>query len=169
MADASAGPVEVDGPERIFQDPLFDKMVGVWDINGVIAGRQIRQLCDVEWVLNHQFLKLHFVGVESGQLPGSRQRANYEALVFFGYDNMSERYVAHWLDIYGGRFSEALGYGQKVSENSIRFVFEYDGPLHNTVTWDEESKRWKMVIRQKNQRGEWTQFADEVFKRRVGE
>jgi len=36
------------------------------------------------------------------------------------------------------------------------------------VTWDEESKRWKMVIRQKNQRGEWTQFADEVFERRVG-
>ena len=166
MAEDPLGPVEVDGPERIFEDPLFDHMVGEWDVTGTVAGRKIRQTCDVEWVLNHQFLKIHFVGVDSGELPGGKRRAAYEALVFFGYDNMSERYVAHWLDIFGGRFSEALGYGQKVGVNSVKFVFEYDGPLDNTVSWDEKADSWKMTIRQKNQRGEWTLFADEVFERK---
>lgn len=34
---------------------------------------------------------------------------NYEAMVFIGYDNTSERYVVHWIDVFGGRFSETLG------------------------------------------------------------
>ena len=83
--------------------------------------------------------------------------------MYFGYDNMSERYVAHWMDVYGGRFSEALGYGHKEGSDSIKFVFEYDVPLHNTITWDPMNSRWRMVIKQKNQRGEWKQFADETF------
>jgi hypothetical protein len=32
--------------------------------------------------------------------------SQYEAMVFIGYDNTSERYVAHWIDIFGGRFSK---------------------------------------------------------------
>lgn len=36
---------------------------------------------------------------------------------------MSERYVAHWLDVFGGRFSETLGFGKREG-NSIRFLFE---------------------------------------------
>ncbi len=47
----------------------------------------------------------------------------YEALVFLGYDNASERYVAHWIDVFGGRFSETLGYGTR-SGDSIKFIFE---------------------------------------------
>ena len=164
MTDNPA-PVEVDGPGRPFEDSLLDKMVGRWKITGTILGRPIQQDCDVEWVLNHQFLKVHFVAAEDEKLPGSAKETRYEALVFFGYDNMSERYVAHWLDVYGGRFSEALGYGHKEGTNSIRFIFEYDVPLHNTITWDPMNGRWRMVITQKSQQGEWKQFADETFAR----
>ena len=42
-------------------------------------------------------------------------------MIFIGYDNTSERYVVHWLDNFGGRFSETLGYGLR-SGNSIKFV-----------------------------------------------
>ncbi|HEY8226282.1 MAG TPA: hypothetical protein VIG25_13455 [Pyrinomonadaceae bacterium] len=35
--------------------------------------------------------------------------SQYEAMVFIGYDNTSERYVAHWIDIFGGRFSKDEG------------------------------------------------------------
>jgi hypothetical protein len=57
-----------------------------------------------------------------------------------GYDNTSERYVAHWLDVYGGRFSETLGYGRR-SSDSIEFVFEYPaGPFHTTFSWKPETK-----------------------------
>lgn len=138
-------------------------MVGKWRITGTIVGRPIQQECDVEWVLGHQFLKIHFLAAEEEKMPGSTKETRYEALVFFGYDNMSERYVAHWMDVYGGRYSEALGYGHREGANSIKFVFEYDVPLHNTVTWDPTSGCWRMIIQQKNQRGEWKQFADETF------
>jgi len=165
MTDSPSGPAEVDGPSRPFKDALLDKMVGRWEVTGVVAGQQIHHSCDTEWVLNHQFLRIHFLAVEPGSLAGSKHEANYEAMVFVGYDNMSERYVAHWLDIFGGRFSEALGYGRKEGDNAVKFIFEYDGPLHNTMSWDPKSRRWRMVIRQKNQRGEWTLFADESFER----
>jgi len=61
---------------------------------------------------------------------GIHDGAEYEAIVFISYDNMSERYVVHWIDIFGGRFSETLGYGNSRDQHSIRFVFEYaTGPF----------------------------------------
>ena len=99
-------------------------------------GRQpIDHRCDVRWVLNHQFLQLYFFDVSPTD-PEDRH-AKYEALVFIGRDNMSERYVAHWIDIFGGRFSETLRYGTRLGDSSIMFLFEYpDGLLHNTFTWN---------------------------------
>ena len=65
---------------------------------------------------------------------------------YIGYDNMSERYVAHWLDVFGGRFSEPLGYGKR-DGNSIRFVFEYpDGHFVNTFVWKPEHGKWQFVM-----------------------
>ena len=88
-----------------------------------------------------------------------------KSAVFIGYDNTSERYVAHWLDIFGGRWSETLGYGTRVV-NGICFVFEYpDGPFVNTFAFDAASKEWSTVMRQRNARGEWTTFAEERFRR----
>jgi len=162
-------PVEVDGPNRPVRDALFDRMVGKWRVKGKIAGRSIRHICDAEWVLNHQFLRVHFIDVgttkrRSGK--GVEQRAKYEAEVFIGYDNMSERYVIHWLDIFGGRFSESLGFGRREGANGVRFVFEYpDGPLHNTFSWKADDNTWSILIEQKDDEGEWTIFAEEVLER----
>jgi hypothetical protein len=78
---------------------------------------------------------------------------------------MSERYVAHWLDTFGGRFSEILGFGEKIGRYSIRFVFEGGtGPLHNTLTWNTKRRIWNMRIVQKNEKGKWTLFGDETFR-----
>ena len=87
-------------------------------------------------------------------------------MVFIGYDNMSERYVVHWIDIFGGRFSETLGYGTLQGQDSIRFVFEYPtGPLHNTFTWNPKNRIWSILIRQKDENGKWTVFADEILRK----
>jgi hypothetical protein len=86
-------------------------------------------------------------------------------MVFIGFDNMSVRYVAHWMDTFGGRFSEVLGFGSR-SGSSIKFVFDgFEGPLHNTITWNVESSTWNMLIVQKNGKGEWKTFASELFRR----
>jgi hypothetical protein len=81
-------------------------------------------------------------------------------MIMVGYDNTSERYVAHWNDVFGGRFSETLGYGTRAG-NEIRFVFEYpDGPFHTTFRWNPETHQWKWLMQQKNKSGLLTEFAD---------
>ena len=56
-------------------------------------------------VLQRQFLRVHMKDLATPP--------DYEAMIFIGYDNASERYVAHWIDVFGGRISETLGYGTR--------------------------------------------------------
>ncbi len=147
----------LDGRHRTFNDDLLENMVGEWKITRRIRGQSLENTATVEWVLNHQFMKVHLKDVQ--------KPSQYEAMVFIGYDNMSERYVVHWIDVFGGRSSETLGYGTR-NGNSIKFVFEYpDGPFHNTFTWNPETKTWKFVLEQKTQAGKWTTFAEDALRR----
>jgi Protein of unknown function (DUF1579) len=151
--------VEIDGEHTPVKDNLLDRLVGKWKVTGMVAGDEVSQSCVVDWVLNHQFLRIHFLDVK-------KRPPEYEAMVFLGYDNMSERYIIHWLDVFGGRYSETLGYGTKKDESAILFVFEgHTGPLHNTFSWDSKSKTWKMLIRQKNEAGRWALFAEETLQK----
>ena len=147
----------LDGPNRIFKDELLENLVGDWKLSRQIFGRSAENIVKADWVLNHQFLRIHMKDVATP--------AQYEAMVFVGYDNMSERYVAHWIDIFGGRFSETLGYGKR-DGNSIKFVFEYpDGPFHNTFTWNPGDKTWRFLGEQKNKEGKWGVFATDTLRR----
>ena len=117
-----------------------------------------------EWLrcsADHQFLQIHEVGATN---PATGQ-LEYEALPTIGFDNASDRYVAHWLDVFGGRFSETLGYGQRVG-NQINFVFEYpDGPFHTDFVWKPRTTTWEWHLSQKDASGKWAPFADFVLKR----
>jgi hypothetical protein len=65
------------------------------------------------------------------------------------------------IDIFGGRFSETLGYGTRAG-HSIKFTFEYpDGPFHNTFLWNPEPKSWHFLLEQKDAAGKWKTFADQ--------
>jgi hypothetical protein len=99
-------------------------------------------------------------------MKDTKTPSNYEAAIYVGYDNMSERYVVHWIDVFGGRFSETLGYGMKTDKNSIKFVFEYtDGPFHNTFTWNSEAKTWQFLMRTKDKSGRWIVFAEDMLRK----
>jgi hypothetical protein len=144
-----------------WQDELADHISGNWKVEGRVLGREAHHEADAEWVLNHQFLCIHEKTAASA--PASEHR--YEALWFLGYDAVSERYVLHLIDIFGGRFSETLGYGAR-SGNEIRFVFEYpDGPFHTTFRWSPEDTTWRWLLEQKDKDGKWTTFADLRFAR----
>jgi hypothetical protein len=137
-------------------DDLVDHMTGAWKLQGNIMGRDAHHEVRAEWVLNHQFLSIH--EKTDADAPNSEHR--YEASWFLGYDPVSERYVLHLLDVFGGRFSETLGYGTR-DGNSIRFVFEYpDGPFHTTYRWSAQDNSWQWVMEQKDKVGKWTTFAD---------
>ena len=164
LACLSAAPVTqllaqepLDGRNRVLHDDLLDNLAGDWKLTRKIRGQSLENSVNAEWVLNHQFLLVRMKDVSSPP--------NYEAMVFIGYDNTSERYVAHWIDVFGGRFSETLAYGQR-SGNSIKFIFEYpDGPFNNTFTWNPETKRWVFLMEQKDQTGKWKVFAEDTLRR----
>ena len=85
----------LDGPGRVFKDELLDKLVGNWKATGKIGNRAVEYQIKADWTLKHQFLEVHMT--DAATPPA------YEARVFIGYDNTSERYVAHWIDAFGGR------------------------------------------------------------------
>jgi hypothetical protein len=139
-----------------WHDDLVDRMAGTWKMEGQVTGHPAHHEVQAEWVLNHQFLRIH--EKTAGDAPAAERR--YEATWFLGYDSVSERYVLHLFDVFGTRFSETLGYGSRDGDR-IRFVFEYpDGPFHTDFRWLAEKKSWQWVMEQKNKDGKWTPFAD---------
>jgi hypothetical protein len=139
-----------------WQDTLADHITGTWKVDGNVLGREAHHEINAEWMLNHQFLRIH--EKTAATAPASERR--YEAIWFLGYDEVSERYVLHLIDIFGGRYSETLGYGTR-NGNEIRFVFEYpDGPFHTTFRWSQETATWQWLLEQKDKAGKWTTFAD---------
>ena len=99
----------------------MDKIAGTWSAGGKITGDSVMYHFNASWELNHQFMVLSFADTAANP--------QYIAKVYIGYDCISERYVCHWLDNFGGRFSETLGYGT-LTGNTVEFRFEYpDGPF----------------------------------------
>ena len=45
--------------EPTFQDPLLDHLIGNWVLQGTIAGSQTTHDIVSEWVLGHQYVRLH--------------------------------------------------------------------------------------------------------------
>src|SRR5690242_11608014 len=101
LAPVLAAQVVPGVPQPVFRDDLLDQLVGLWTFNGELRGQPVRDSVFAEWVLGHHFLMLH-----RKQIDGPR-----ESFLYIGYDNVSDRYVAHLLDTNGGRSSEVLGYG----------------------------------------------------------
>ena len=73
---------QVAGP-----DPLLDRMTGHWVLQGMIAGRETTHDVEVEWVLGHEYLRLHEISREkagprmkrSCLLSGMKPRASIGA------------------------------------------------------------------------------------------
>jgi Protein of unknown function (DUF1579) len=139
-----------------WQDRLVDRMAGTWKMEGQVMGQEAHHEVRAEWVLNHQFLRIH----EKTAPSAPNAERPYEAIWFLGYDPVSERYVLHLMDVFGTRYSETLGYGTRDGKQ-IRFVFEYpDGPFHTTYQWNAEKNTWHWLMEQKDKNGKWTPFAD---------
>jgi hypothetical protein len=143
---------------KYFKDELLDKITGQWNLSGEIRNEKVENNFTAGWILNHQFLELNFTDVVTP--PG------YMARVTIGYDCISERYVVHWLDNYGGRYSETLGNGT-IADQSIVFRFEYpDGPFLNSFIYHKNNDSWQFHMTTKNDKGEWVVFGDEYLKRK---
>mgnify|MGYP001018559056 CR=1 FL=1 len=140
------------------RDPFLDQLVGTWQASGTVAGERIGYDIQAKWILQDNFLAI--------DLTDTAKAPQYMAHVSIGYDAPSKRYVMHWLDIFGARSSETLGYGT-LQDNTIAFRFEYpDGPFINAFTFDRSARTWTSHATTKNSKGEWEVFSDITLKPR---
>ena len=135
---------------------LIENLVGEWKLTRKIRGKEVENKVKAQWVLNHQFLQL--------DMKDTADPPAYEAIVLIGYVHADKKYVAHWCDTYGGKFS-AVGYGKR-SGDAIAFEFRYpDGPFYNTFTWDAKAKGWTFRMESQAKGGKRVLFAEDTLRR----
>jgi predicted RNA methylase len=144
------------GAQRTLQDSLLDALTGTWSVSGTVRNWPIKYALTSEWTLKHQFVRL--------DMRDERKPSTYEASVFIGYDEANTQYVAHWLDAWGGHFSETLGFGVPVA-SGIRFTFEYpDGPCETVFTLQQD-RSWTIHMEDLGRDGKRRQLAHYVLQR----
>lgn len=149
------------GQDLQTSDEFLDKLVGSWQLTGSMGSVALRQRVDARWVIQGNYLQVHVVQdnpISGGERP-------YEAIYMFGFDRESGRYVMHLFDTFGAGYSRTIGTGV-LRGNSVEFLFDYPtGQFSNTLTWEETSGRWKMILREQEDNGNWSTFATKILTR----
>lgn len=159
---AFAGPTEAEQPT--LQDALLDKLQGAWVITGTVAGEKTVDDLDVEWVNQHQYLRLHEVSRD--RRPNGRPR--YEATVYIGWNQPTAKYGIVWLDDFGGLSTQSIGLAVKTGDQ-LPFVFTNpDGSFtRTTMTYDPATKGWTWTI-DEDRAGKLSRFASLTLTRAAG-
>jgi hypothetical protein len=133
---AAQGGPGIQTPPPPVQNELLDQLQGVWDITGTAGPRPIHERADAEWLLNHQFLRIH-----RKQADGPE-----ESLMYVGFDSVLMRLVAFRMDTRGARGAETLGYGLQKGDK-LEFTFDYPtSQFRETWSWDAKEKTWQFLV-----------------------
>jgi hypothetical protein len=136
-------PAAADEPP--LQDPLLDHLVGTWVLQGTIAGQETTHDVVAEWVLGHQYVRLHEVSRERD----ATGRPAYEAIVFVGWDSTSRRYPCLWLDSTGGGglSAQAIGHAPRGADTlAFRFEAGAGGAFHTTFAYSRDTDSWRWTM-----------------------
>jgi hypothetical protein len=124
------------------KDPLLDRLAGTWVLRGTISGKQTTHDVVADWVLAHEYLRIH----ETSREKDDKGQARYEAIVLIGWDEGSSEFQCLWLDTTGGGGLTAQGIGHgKRDGDAIPFLFrERDGSVsfNNTFSYDKAGDSW---------------------------
>ena len=109
-----------------------------------IAGAQTTHDVVAEWVLNHQYVRLHEVSREK-----DAGRAAYEAIVFLGADKAANGYACLWLDSTGGGGLDAHAIGH-AKRGGDEIALEFHAPdgshFHTTFVYDRAADAWRWLM-----------------------
>lgn len=136
--------VAISAQTPSLQDPLLDRMVGKWVLQGTIGGSATTHDVDVDWVLGHQYIRLHEVSRERTD----KGQPAYEAIVFIGWDESSRTYACLWLDSTGGGGLSAQTFGHaKRGADELAFVFKtHESVFHTTFVYDKATATWRWLM-----------------------
>jgi hypothetical protein len=127
------------------QDPLLGHLIGKWILRGTIDGKETTHDVVAEWVLDHEYVRLHEVSREKD----ARGQAAYEAIVFIGWDESSSQYACLWLDSTagGGLTDPTIGHAKR-SGDEIAFLFKTKGGsvFHTTFVYSTSTDTWQWLM-----------------------
>lgn len=141
------------------RDPLLDRLAGSWVLQGTIAGHATIHDIESQWVLNHEYLRLH----ETSRERNAQGQPAYEAIVFIEWDQSSNEYRCLWLDSTGGGgLSAPIAQGKR-GNDEIAFVFrdkdkDKDSGIHTTFAYNKGADTWSWLIDNEDG-GKLTSFA----------
>ena len=127
-----------------FHDDLLNHLVGKWDITGVFYGRPDKGTLEAEWVMDHQYLRIH----EKSEEVIPEINKPYETEFFIGFNRNSKRYVVHEMDVCGSTLNEGFYFAHRTG-NELKLEKIRDS-LRCSVqrfTWEPASGGWHIEVR----------------------
>jgi hypothetical protein len=127
-----------------FHDDLLNNLVGKWDLNGIVYGRADTEMLEAEWVLNHQYLRIH----EKSKEDIPEINGPFETEFFIGFNRNSERYIVHEMNVCGNTVCEGFYYASRTG-NEIKLEKKTDSLISSIqrFTWEPASGSWHIEIR----------------------
>jgi hypothetical protein len=127
------------GQQPTFHDQLLDHFTGNWVLQGTIMGKENTHDITAEWVLGHQYLRIHEVSREKN----AQGLPDYEANAYVGWNQPAGEYACVWLDTLGGIAPESIGHAKRAG-NEIHFLFKgKDGVFHTRFIYHPETRNWE--------------------------
>ena len=124
---------------------LLDHLAGDWVLKGVLGKKTAVHDVHAEWVLNHEYIRLHETSREKKQ----NGEPAYEAIIFISWDAKAQQYACLWLDNTegGGLSAEGIAHA-KPQEFSIPFEWVQAGAvtLRNTFSYNARLDTWRWAI-----------------------
>ena len=125
------------------EHPLLDLMIGRWLLLGTIARRSVVHDISADWVLAHNYVRIHEVSREKG----TDGQPEYEATVFISWNGQGQCSCV-WLDVFGGLSVLSIGTASP-SENELPFLFRDEKGnvnLSNIFTYFPKDHAWEWRI-----------------------
>ena len=115
-------------------------------LRGTIDGKNTTHDISVDWVLNRGYARMSEVSREKN----AQGAPEYEAIVFFSWDQKASEYLCLWLDTTsnaGLQPGAVIGHG-KPSGNGIPFLFRSPNgdTFHTTFTYVPASNSWQWTM-----------------------
>jgi hypothetical protein len=134
----------VFGQSPAVQEPLLDRLTGNWILRGTIAGRETTHDIEAEWLLGHEYVRLH----ETSREKKAQGQAAYEAFIFIEWDASSSEYRCLWLDSTGGGglSAQAIAHGKRSGDEIALLFKDKDSSIHTTFVYSKTTDTWQWLI-----------------------
>lgn len=157
LGTATPAIAQVSTPASESRPTLLRALDGNWRMSGDVKGQQVSYSMRAASALQGTFTEMRMKDV---QVP-----AQYEAVVFIGFDTTTQTIIAHWMDNHGPKYSIPHATGH-ISGDSIQLLFPYpSGNFRNTLTYNADSASWTFVLESAQPDGSWKHFARYEAKR----